>query len=134
MPIFGSYTCFRFLEGCGSKSPCGRIPCDGSDYVENQGDGPSGGLKKLYQLKPGYAVRAFMDEYLVIPVSAPGADDSKMAVLSPVAEFIWTLLEEPRTSAELLLAVTEEFDVDASTAEADIREFLQELESHGFLR
>jgi hypothetical protein len=91
-------------------------------------------LKKLYQLKSGYAVRAFMDEYLVIPVGAPGADDSKMAVLSPVAEFIWTLLEEPRTSAELLLAVTEEFDVDASTAEADIREFLQELESHGFLR
>ncbi len=89
--------------------------------------------EKLYQLKPGYAVRAFMDEYLVIPVGTPGSDDSKMAVLSPVAEFIWSLLEEPHTFEELLKAVTDDFEVSADVAEPDIREFLQELESNGFL-
>lgn len=87
----------------------------------------------LYQLKPGYAVRAFMDEYLVIPVGAPGADDSKMAVLSPVAEFIWSLLEVPRSFGEILSAVTDEFEVTAEVAEPDIRDFLRELEEHHFL-
>ncbi len=87
-----------------------------------------------YQLKPGYAVRAFMDEYLVIPVGAPGADDSKMAVLSPVAEFIWSLLEEPRSFEEILRAVTNEFDVTADVAEGDILDFLRELEKHHFLK
>ncbi len=86
-----------------------------------------------YQLKPGYAVRAFMDEYLVIPIGAPGADDSKMAVLSPVAEFIWSLLEKPHTLEELLAAVTDEFEVTADVAEPDIRDFLQELKDHHFL-
>ncbi len=74
-----------------------------------------------------------MDEYLVIPVGAPGADDSKMAVLSPVAEFIWSLLEEPRTFGELLGSVTDEFEVDAEVAGSDIVDFLRELENHHFL-
>ena len=93
----------------------------------------SGNGERLYQLKPGYAVRAFMDEYLVIPVGSPGADDSKMAVLSPVAEFIWSLLEVPRSFGEILSAVTDEFEVTAEVAEPDIRDFLRELEEHHFL-
>lgn len=101
--------------------------------MEHQTENPSRESDKLYQLKPGYTVRAFMDEYLVIPIGAPGAEDSKMAVLSPVAEFIWTLLEQPRTFEELLLAVTDEFDVETAVAQTDIRDFLQELESYGFL-
>ena len=93
----------------------------------------SGNGERLYQLKPGYTVRAFMDEYLVIPVGSPGADDSKMAVLSPVAEFIWSLLEEPRTFGELLTAVTEEFDVTAEVAAPDIQDFLDQLHTHQLL-
>lgn len=99
---------------------------------ENHG-AASENRETLYQLKPGYAVRAFMDEYLVIPVGAPGADDSKMAVLSPVAEFIWSLLEVPRSFGEILSAVTDEFEVTAEVAEPDIRDFLRELEEHHFL-
>jgi hypothetical protein len=74
-----------------------------------------------------------MDEYLVIPVDTPGAEDSKMAVLSPVAEFIWSLLEQPRSFAEILQAVTDEFEVETERAEADVADFLRELEDHRFL-
>ena len=89
--------------------------------------------EKIYRRKTGYVVRAFMDEYLMIPVDAPGADDAKMAVLSPVAEFIWSLLEEPRSFEELLEGLTAEFDVAEDVAAADIEEFLKELDSYGFL-
>ena len=89
--------------------------------------------EKIYRRKTGYVVRAFMDEYLMIPVDAPGADDAKMAVLSPVAEFIWALLEEPRSFEELLEGLTAEFDVAEDVAAADIEEFLKELDSYGFL-
>ena len=74
-----------------------------------------------------------MNEYLGIPVGAPGEDDSKMAVLSPVAEFIWSLLEEPRSLGELLEAVTNEFDVTPDVAEPDILDFLCELDKNHFL-
>lgn len=88
---------------------------------------------RRFRIKSGYAIRAFLDEYLIIPVDDPGANDSKMAVLSPVAEFIWSLLEVPRTVGEILDAVTSEFEVDSDVAESDIIEFLQELEKHHFL-
>ena len=101
--------------------------------MEHRVDGGLHNPDLRYQLKPGYAVRAFMDEYLVIPVGAPGADDSKMAVLSPVAEFIWSQLQEPRSFDELLAAVTDEFEVTAEVAEPDIRDFLRELEENHFL-
>lgn len=96
-------------------------------------NGVSQAPDKLYQLRPGYAVRAFMDEYLVIPVDTPGAEDSKMAVLSPVAEFIWSLLEQPRSFAEILQAVTDEFEVTPTEAAADVADFLQKLEEYRFL-
>lgn len=86
-----------------------------------------------YQRKGGYVVRAFMDEFLMIPVAAPDADHSKMAVLSPVAEFIWTLIETPHTFGEILTAVTEEFDVDVETAVEDTQAFLQELQAYHLL-
>ncbi len=89
--------------------------------------------EKQYRRKAGYVVRAFMDEYLMIPVDAPGADDAKLAVLSPVAVFIWAFLEEPRTFGELLEAVTEEFDVTAEVAAPDIQEFLDRLHTHQLL-
>ena len=115
------------------KSLMGPEYFEGSGYVDHRVDGISPNPDIRYQLKPGYAVRAFMDEYLVIPVGAPGADDSKMAVLSPVAEFIWSLLEVPRGFGEILSAVTDEFEVTAEVAEPDIRDFLRELEEHHFL-
>ena len=85
------------------------------------------------RIKPGYAVRAFVDEYLVIPVESPGAEDSKMAVLSPVAEFIWRLLEVPRAFDEILGAVVDEFDVTADIAKSDVIDYLYELERYRFL-
>ncbi len=87
-----------------------------------------------YGLRPGYALRAFMGEYLVIPVSPGVGTDSKMAVLSPVAEFIWSkLAASPCTVAELARAVTDEFEVTDEVAVPDICEFLTELEHHHFL-
>lgn len=86
-----------------------------------------------YRIKPGYTVRAFMDEYLVIPVSNPGSEEAKMAVLSPVGEFVWRFLQEPHTFEELLRGLTDEFEVAEAEAAADIVEFLNELDSYGFL-
>lgn len=90
--------------------------------------------ERRYQIRDGYVVRTFMEEHLVVPVGAPGEEGSKMAVLSPVAEFIWTLLQTPHSVEEILSAVIREFEVSPAEAEADIREFLQELEDHHFLK
>ena len=47
--------------------------------------------------------------------------------LDEVGARVWELLREPRTVAELRDVVAAEYDVDAPTAEGDLRELLEEL-------
>ena len=130
-PDYGAIS--DFADGKHENSTADLIKRGRSDEVVFCVTDDSHNSEKIYRRKTGYVVRAFLDEYLMIPVDAPGADDAKMAVLSPVAEFIWSLLQEPRSFEELLEGLTAEFDVAEDVAAADIEEFLKELDSHGFL-
>jgi methyltransferase-like protein len=51
--------------------------------------------------------------------------------LNPVAAFLWSLLDGERSLAEVARAVTEEFEVEAATAEADALSFAGELLERG---
>ena len=53
--------------------------------------------------------------------------------LDPVGASVWTLLEQPRTVAELRDAIVAEYDVDAPTAEADLRALLGEMAGRGLV-
>jgi hypothetical protein len=53
--------------------------------------------------------------------------------LNPVGATVWTLLERPRTVAELRDAVVAEYDVDAPTAQADLLRLLGELAARGLV-
>lgn len=47
--------------------------------------------------------------------------------LDEVGTFIWDILEQPHTRADIVARVVEEFDVDPDTAEQDTRQFLDLL-------
>ncbi|HEX6039031.1 PqqD family protein [Longimicrobium sp.] len=53
--------------------------------------------------------------------------------LDPVGARVWTLLEQPRTVAELRDAVVAEWEVDAPTAERDLLALLDALAGRGLV-
>ena len=53
--------------------------------------------------------------------------------LEESAPFLWSALQRPKTVVQLAEALCEEFDVDAATAEKDVREFLASLEEKGLV-
>jgi hypothetical protein len=53
--------------------------------------------------------------------------------LDGVGARVWELLREQRTLAELRDVVASEYDVDAATAEADLRELLEDLAARRLL-
>jgi hypothetical protein len=53
--------------------------------------------------------------------------------LDAVGMWIWELLESPRTIAEVCARLSEEFDVDAQTCEAEVLKFVNELIGNGIL-
>lgn len=54
-------------------------------------------------------------------------DDGVYYSLNPVGACVWGLLEEPRTTDELVQRVLEEFEVEAERCRADVEELLAEL-------
>jgi len=53
--------------------------------------------------------------------------------LNPVGARVWALLQEPRTLAELVERVVEEFDVGAERCQADVAELLAALGAHALV-
>jgi hypothetical protein len=53
--------------------------------------------------------------------------------LNAVASRIWELLDTPRSASELCHHIVEEFEVDSTTCDAEVRRFLGELLKHGIV-
>jgi hypothetical protein len=46
---------------------------------------------------------------------------------------IWAMIEQPKRLSELVGELTQEFDVDAATCEAQLRDLLDELAADGLV-
>jgi hypothetical protein len=53
--------------------------------------------------------------------------------LDPVGSRIWSLIDGRRTTAQVVTAIVEEYDVDAPTCETDVARLVASLRSHGLL-
>ncbi|MEN6553603.1 MAG: PqqD family protein [Methanobacterium sp.] len=63
-----------------------------------------------------------------------GLKDSVYYGLNPVGAFIWnTIIQEPKTVAEICDAVLEEYDVSEEVCEKDLMELLTELSDKGLI-
>ncbi len=83
-----------------------------------------------YQTAPGYVVRQFMNECLLVPVEMLGGAERRMAIMNTVGQFLWEQMQQPRSVEQLTEALCAEFDVTAEVAVADIRACLATLEEN----
>lgn len=60
-------------------------------------------------------------------------DDGAYYGLNEVGTRVWQLLQEPRTVAELVEGVVEEFDVSAEECALDVAQLLEALEEKGLV-
>lgn len=77
-----------------------------------------------YQASNGFVVRAVAGEMLLIPVGTKTQEFNGMIMLNETGAFLWEALCEPKSGEELLQLLLEEFETDASTAQADLEAFL----------
>ena len=87
---------------------------------------------ETFKIKSGYISREIAGEILAIPVD-PELDSSNIVILNPVSGLLWEKLQGECTLPQLVKAVTENFTVDETTAESDIKEFLQMLKESNML-
>ena len=80
----------------------------------------------------GVVTRRVAGELVLVPVAgASQARDTRFFVLNETAERLWSLLEMPCSPDDLARHLTNEFEVDASRARADVDAFLADLDAQG---
>ena len=77
--------------------------------------------------------RQVAGDTILIPVGSAVLDSNGLFVLNEVAEFVWDILPEVETEAEICSRVLEEFEATPEQVEADVSEFLSSLRKLGLL-
>ena len=73
-----------------------------------------------------FIVREIAGDYIVVPTGEEALKFNGLITLNEVGAFLWKRLEEDIELEALVEAVCEEYEVDRSTAENDIRELCNE--------
>lgn len=89
-------------------------------------------MKIKMKRSPDLIYRSIAGESVLIPTGQLTQQFNGMISLNDVAAFIWENLEKVDSQEELLQMVLEEFEVDESTADADVDGFLRMLLARGF--
>ena len=79
------------------------------------------------KIKEGYLLREVAGNQVVVPAGKAALDFSGVITLNNTGAFLWKLLGTEKTDLELLTAMLKEYEVDETTAKADLSEFLAKL-------
>ncbi len=80
-----------------------------------------------------FILREIAGEYILVPAGAASARLNGLITLNELGWFIFKTLEKEQTLADLTDAITAEYDVERTVAQADALEFLHQLEEVGAL-
>ena len=86
------------------------------------------------KVNPLFVLREIADEYIVVPVGEEADRVHGVLTLNEQGAFLWKLMESEQTEKSLLDAMVKEFAVEEDTAQADIADFLLELQKIGCLQ
>lgn len=79
------------------------------------------------KIKEGYLLREVAGSNIVVPVGEGAMDFSGVITLNEVGAFIWNLLEKDITKEQIIEKMLFEYDVDKTTAENDVEEYISAL-------
>lgn len=83
------------------------------------------------KIKDGFILKEMAGSWVVVPVGENMVNFQMMMTLNESGAFLWNQLAEEKTEEELVSALLEEYDTDAETAAADVKEFLRALAEKG---
>lgn len=93
-------------------------------------------LEEIYfKRNPDFVFRKIVDELMLVPIRQKVADMDCIYSLNKVGAFIWERLNGETSLEELQQAVADNFTADdAQDTDADVIQFLEELEQAGAAR
>lgn len=78
-----------------------------------------------------FLMRDVAGSLVIVPVGAAVSSFPGMITLNAVGAYVWELLETEQTVESLAQALMEHYEVDATTATADVQAFIAKLKVTG---
>jgi len=91
-------------------------------------------LEARYEKDPNIVYREIAGEAILVPIRRDVGDMDSIYTVNEVGVFLWRHLASGTQARDLKAMLLDEYDVSAATAEADLAEFLQNLENLGAIR
>lgn len=85
------------------------------------------------KIKDDFVLRRFSDKWIAVSVNDTADTSDLFIKMSDSGAFLWELLKTDTTKEQLLLKITDKYDVDKEQAEKDLDSFLQKLRDAGIL-
>lgn len=86
-------------------------------------------LSRRYRKCPDLVFRQIANEFVLVPIRQDMADLEAVYTLGGVGARVWELLDGERDGHAILAQIVQEYDVAPDEAQADLVEFLGELEA-----
>lgn len=85
------------------------------------------------KIKSGFAKREIAGSIIVVPVGKTSLEFNGMITLNESGSFFWDCFTNDITVDDAVKMITDEYDVDAHRARADIEKFVKMLEDNNLL-
>jgi hypothetical protein len=92
------------------------------------------GLKSVLTHSPTVVTRKTGNEYVLVPIANNIADMHSVYTLNETGAFIWEQIDGKRSVGEIIAALTEEYDIEVKSAEADVLSFIDNMSEYLIIR
>lgn len=84
-------------------------------------------LKDINKLKPRFVTREVGNEMVLVPIETNVANMNELFTMNGTACFIWNSINDSNTVDDIVNLLVQEFDIDSSTALADLNDFTESI-------
>ena len=92
------------------------------------------GLKSVISHSPSVVTRKTGSEYVLVPIANNIADMNSVFTLNETGAFIWEQIDGKRNVEEIITELTKEYDIDITTAAADVKAFIEKMSKYLIIR
>jgi hypothetical protein len=85
-------------------------------------------LELRFERQPDFVSRKVAGELILVPLGRRPDEQPALYTLDEVGAFLWELLDGQRTGHDLVEQLLDEYEVSAAQAEADIGDFIAQLQ------
>lgn len=91
-------------------------------------------MVKKYVRTNNFCLRKLAKNILLFPVGDMADHVQGAVVLNELSQYIWELLETPKTFDEIVVAITSSYDVSSERVQQDLNQLLPQFEQNAVIQ